>query len=189
MPPAVNTFFEQRLERLLDLAHRIDAAFSAAGLEYRVIGGLASYLSVEEAAPDAGRLTRDVAILVRRSDLNRITEAVAPFGFEFRHAAGLDMLVQTDNPSVRGAVHLVFTGEKVRPDYREPAPEMGPARTLQGVRVARLIDLVRMKLTSFRLKDQMHLKDLEEAGLLTPEIDEQLSAELRQRLDEVRARE
>jgi hypothetical protein len=57
----VNTFFEKRVEQLFDLAGRVEAAFAAAELEYRVIGGLAVYLYVEEAEPDAGRLTRDIA--------------------------------------------------------------------------------------------------------------------------------
>ena len=58
----VNTFFEKRVEQLFDLAGRVEAAFAAAGLDYRVIGGLAVYLYVEEAEPDAGRLTRDIDI-------------------------------------------------------------------------------------------------------------------------------
>ena len=49
----VNTFFEKRVEQLFDLAGRVEAAFAAAGLEYCVIGGLAVYLYVEEAEPDA----------------------------------------------------------------------------------------------------------------------------------------
>ena len=40
----VNTFFEKRVEQLFDLAGRVEAAFAAAGLEYRVIGGLASWI-------------------------------------------------------------------------------------------------------------------------------------------------
>ena len=43
----VNTFFEKRVEQLFDLANRVEAAFAAAGLEYRVIGGLATYLYVD----------------------------------------------------------------------------------------------------------------------------------------------
>ena len=39
----VNTFFEERLQQLLGLAGRIEAAFASAGLEYRVVGGLAVY--------------------------------------------------------------------------------------------------------------------------------------------------
>jgi hypothetical protein len=40
----VNIFFEKRVEQLFDLADRIEQAFSSAGLEYRVVGGLAAYL-------------------------------------------------------------------------------------------------------------------------------------------------
>lgn len=185
----VNTFFEKRVERLFDLAWRIEDAFAAAGLEYRVIGGLATYLYVEASEPDAGRLTKDIDIAVRREDLERIARAVEPFGLTYRRAAGVDMLVQTDDLSARRAVHLVFTGEKVRPDYAEPAPELGAERRMRGVRVMPLQDLVRMKLTSFRLRDQVHVKDLDETGLITPEIEAGLSPLLRERLTQVRAQE
>jgi hypothetical protein len=46
-----------------------------------------------------------------------------------------------------------------------------------------------MKLTSFRLKDQMHLKDLDEARLITAEVESHLSAPLLERLGHVRAHE
>jgi len=105
----------------------------------------------------------------------------------YRHVAGVDMLVQADAPSARRAVHMVFTGEKVKPTDPVTVPALGPSRTLQGVRLIDLADLVRMKLTSFRLKDQMHLKDLEEAGLLTPEIERSLSPVLLERLAAVRS--
>ena len=185
----VNTFFEKRVEQLFDLAGRVEAAFAAAGLDYRVFGGLAVYLYVEEAEPDAGRLTRDIDIAVRREDLDRIARAAEPFGMQHRHVAGVDMLVQADAPSTRRAVHLIFTGEKVKPNYSEPAPAMGPCRTLHGVRLVPLAELVRMKLTSFRSKDETHLKDLDEAGLITPEIEAGLSKTLCARLAQVRARD
>ena len=185
----VNTFFEKRVEQLFDLAGRVEAAFAAAGLEYRVIGGMAVYLYVEEAEPDAGRLTRDIDIAVRREDLDRIARAVEPFGMEYRHSAGVDMLVQTGAASARRAVHMIFTGEKVRPNYPEPVPDIGPCRILQGVRLVPLADPVRMKLTSFRAKDETHLKDLDEAGLIAPEIEAGLPETLRARLVQVRARE
>ena len=189
MTPYVNTFFEKRVEQLFDLAGRVEAAFAAAGLEYRVIGGLAVYLYVEEAEPDAGRLTRDIDIAVRREDLDRIARAVEPFGLTHRHVAGVDMLVQAGEASARRAVRLIFTGEKVKANYPEAAPNIGPCRKLRGVRLIPLADLVRMKLTSFRAKDEPHLKDLDEAGLITPEIETTLSETLRARLAQVRARE
>ena len=167
----------------------MEQAFSSAGLEYRVVGGLAAYLYVEEAEPDAGRLTKDIDIAVKRSDLENIAKAVEPFGLRHRNTAGVDMLVQAGEPSGRRAVHMIFTGEKVRPEYSEPAPEMGPYRTIRGVRLLPLADLIRMKLTSFRLKDEMHLKDLDEVGLITPDIEAGVSATLRARLAQVRARD
>lgn len=185
----VNTFFEKRVDRLFNLAQRVEEAFSSAGLEYRVIGGLATYLYVEEAEPDAGRLTKDIDIAVRRPDLPLIAQVVEPFGLKYRHVAGVDMLVQAGEPSARRAVHLVFTGEKVRKEYPEVVPELGRYRTIGGIRLIPLPDLIRMKLTSFRLKDQMHLKDMEEADLITADIEADLSPILRDRLMQVRARE
>ena len=99
------------------------------------------------------------------------------------------MLAQAGQPSARRAVHLLFSGERVRPDYPSPVPELGAAETLRGVRLIPLADLVAMKLTSFRLKDQMHLKDLDEQGLIGPEMEAGLPPVLRGRLAEVRARD
>ena len=188
MPPIfVNTFFEERVTDLFNLAERVEKAFSAAGIDYRVIGGLAAYLYVEEAEPDAGRLTKDIDIVVRREDLERIATAVEPFGLQYRHVAGVDMLLQKGQPA-RRAVHMIFTGEKVRQEYPEAVPELGPGRTIKGVRLIPLEHLVRMKLTSFRAKDEAHINDLDEVGLITPEIEASLSKVLRQRLAQARAR-
>jgi hypothetical protein len=182
----VNSFFEERVEHLFELASVVERAFSAAGIEYRVVGGLAAYLYVEEREPDAGRLTRDIDIVVRREDLDAIAKAVEPFGLQHRHVAGVDMLIQAGQPA-RRAVHMVFAGEKVRAEYADTVPELGAARVLNGVRLVPVEHLIRMKLTSFRLKDQTHLKDLDEAGVIAPEIEAGLSPVLRERLAAVRA--
>jgi hypothetical protein len=78
---------------------------------------------------------------------------------------------------------------KKRPEYLEPVPELGVGRKIQGVRVISLESLIRMKLTSYRLRDQMHLKDLDNAGLLTSDLENSLSDVLRDRLARVRALE
>ncbi len=162
----------------------MEAAFAAAGLEYRVVGGLATYLYVEEAVPDAGRLTRDIDIAVRREDLPKIAQAMPSFGLEYRYVAGLDRLVRVTEPSARRGVHMIFAGEKGLPLF----PEFAPARTIRGIRLIPLADLVRMKLTSFRAKDETHINDLDEAGLITPEIEAGLSPPLLARLKQARAR-
>jgi hypothetical protein len=89
------------------------------------------------------------------------------------------MLVLADQASTRTAIHL----------YPEPTLELGPYRQIKGLRLIPLADLIRMKLTSFRIKDQMHLKDLDEAGLIIPEMETGLSPILAERLAQVRARE
>jgi hypothetical protein len=185
----VNTFFEERVNQLFDLARRVDDAFSAAAIDYRVVGSLATYLYVESRDPDAGRLTKDVDIVVRREDLARIAEAVRSAGLEYRHTAGLDMLVEKDQPSARRAVHMVFTGERVRSGYLSPVPPLGQAHVVQGVRLIALADLVQMKLTSFRLKDQVHIQDLDRAGLITAEIESSLPDALLERLGQIRSLE
>jgi hypothetical protein len=81
-------------------------------------------------------------------------------------------------PSARRALHLSFNGA----DPRE-------GRTLHAIPVVPLGALVAMKLTSFRIKGQMHLKDIDEQKLITPEIEAGLPPFLRDRLAQVRARE
>ncbi|MGO4885599.1 MAG: hypothetical protein ACLP59_32975 [Bryobacteraceae bacterium] len=188
MAVLVNAFFEERLQHLFELADLAARVFASAGLEYRVVGGVAVYLYVEEREPDAGRLTKDVDIAVRRADLEKIAKAAEQFGLQYRHVAGVDMLVHPDQPSARRAIHMVFAGEKVRPDAAEPTPDLAGFREIRGLRLIPLADLIHMKLTSFRAKDEAHLKDMDEAGLITPEIEATLSPVLAERLARARAR-
>jgi hypothetical protein len=176
--------------QLFDVLNRLVKAFSEARIEYRLVGGVAVFLHVQERDSLAARMTRDIDIAVDRRDLNSIAAAVLPFGFELRHSAGVDMLVETKAPQSRSAAHLVFVREKVRPEYSEPVPDFSsPARTAEGVLLAPVADLVRMKLTSFRLKDRVHVKDMDSVGLITPKIESELPESLRERLREVRATE
>ena len=182
------TAYDRHVQQLFDVITRLTGALARAQIDYRIIGGVAVFLHVHERDPLAARSTRDVDIAVDRHDLDRIREAVEPFGFAYRHAAGVDMLVDRQSPTARSAVQLVFVEEKVRADYLEPAPAFSPpVRTVEGVLLAPVVDLVRMKLTSFRLRDRVHLKDMDSVGLITAEIESGLSAALRDRLRSVRA--
>jgi hypothetical protein len=180
--------YDAHIEQLVDVAERLKAAFDEAGVDYRIVGGLAVFLHVRDRDPLAARTTRDVDVAVRRNDLEQIRAAAAGSGFEFRHAAGVDMLVDRESPSVRSAVHFVFLNEKVQPDYLEPVPAMPDAvRSTDGLLLGSVADLVTMKLTSFRLKDQVHIQDIDGVGLITDEMEQGLSSELRKRLEQVRA--
>ena len=188
MAVAVNAFYEERLQHLFELGEQVKLIFEAAGLEYRIVGGLATYLYVEQRTPDAGRLTKDIDVLVRREDLIKLTAAAEAFGFVHRHAAELDMLVRREEPSARRAVHLVLAGELVKPGDFEPTPALAAdsaSDELKGLKLLPLHELVRMKLVSYRLKDQVHVKDIQEAGLITPDLIAGLPVLLRERLTRV----
>ena len=60
------------------------------------------------------------------------------------------------------------------------------ARTAQGYFVLDLPSLIRMKLLANRLRDQVHIKDMLELGLVTKEIKDGLSDELKKRLEHIR---
>ena len=184
----MNTLFENKVEQLYDVAVRIASALEGAGIPYQIIGGFAVFSHVETVDPLGARLTRDVDITVDRERLQEIAAAAEPAGFRYRHAASIDMLVDAKEPNARSAVHIIFANEKVRPEYVEPAPGIShPERSKRGYWIAPVADLLRMKLTSFRLKDKVHIQDLDSARLIKAEIEASLPEVLRLRLAEVRA--
>ena len=186
---AVNTLFEERLFDLVGVLHRIAGTLEAGHIPYEVVGDLAVLIHVEEASPEHSSLTRDVDLMVRREDLDRTKEIVARNGFRFRHVAGVDMLICGEADSAKNAVHLVFSDEKIRPDHLAPTPSIAPRRKhIHGrdVLVIPVADLLLMKLTSFRLKDQVHIKSLDSAGLINAEVEQTLTPELAARLRHIR---
>lgn len=189
---AVNTLFEQRLFDLVSVLHKITDALTGAGIPHELIGGLAVLVHVEEAEPEHSVLTRDIDLMVRRPDLERVKNAAAKAGFRFRHVAGVDMLLYGDTDSARNAVHLIFSGEKVRPHQATPNPPIAPERKrIQGreIMIIPVADLVRMKLSSFRDKDRVHVRSMDAAGLITSDVEKSLPAELQSRLQHVRETE
>ena len=187
---AVNLVFEERLFGLVGMLEKVAGPLAAASIPYEVVGGLAVLIHIEEADPTHSMLTRDIDILIRRSDLERVVAVAELQGFRFRHAAGLDMLLYGDKAV--NAVHLLFSGEKVKPSQTIPNPAVAPDQKKikgQEVAVIPLVDLVAMKLSANRDKDRVHIRALDAAGLITPEIEHALQQPLRARLQQVRATE
>src|SRR5262245_15687989 len=181
--------YDIQVEQLLERMRRFHAALDSAGIPYRIIGGMGVFIHVFERNPEQARLTADVDAGISREDLPRIIQAAEKSAFRYRHVAGVDMLVDADKPRAHSAVHLIFVNEKVRPEYVEPVPASEPVRTKEGILIAPVADLVRMKLTSFRLKDKVHVQDMDAVGLITPEVEATLTLPLLDRLREVRATE
>ncbi|MBM3725630.1 MAG: hypothetical protein FJW40_09420 [Acidobacteria bacterium] len=183
------TAYDAHVEQLFDRVRQLHAILTAHGIPYRIVGGVAVYLHVSAVDPLSARMTKDVDAAIHRRDLDRVIAAAAEAGWTYRHAAGVDMLIGQPESKARSAVHLIFLNERVRPDHLEPVPASAPVATPEGFLLAPLPDLIRMKLTSFRLKDQVHIQDLDAAGLITPPIEAALPPLLRQRLAQVRTTE
>jgi len=157
---------ERAVEKVRDRLLRSTAALEAAGIPYAVIGGNAVMAWVEQVDESAVRFTQDVDIVLRREDLGRAAAALATVGFLHRHAAGVEMFLDGPEAKARDAVHVIFAGEKVRPDYVAAVPDTAESVSFKAYRVLALEALVRMKLTSNRRKDQVHLLDMLAIGLI-----------------------
>ncbi len=173
------------VDAVRERARRIAVALDGAGIKHAMIGGNAVAAWVARVDVEAVRNTKDVDILVRRDDFPRAVKAAQSAGFVYQNVAGVDLFLDGPEGSVRSAVHVVFAQEKVRADYLLPAPDVTESEAGPEFTVAALDALVRMKLTSFRLKDKVHLLDLLDVGLIDESWCERFPPELDARLREV----
>src|SRR5580704_3221258 len=132
------------VERVRDRLLRATAVLEAAGIPYAVAGGNAVAAWVATVDASAVRNTQDVDILLRRADLDAAAKALEEAGFIRRHVAGMDVFLDGPEAKVRDAVHVVFAGEKVRPEYSAPAPDVSDSAKPATFRVLNLEALVRM---------------------------------------------
>ena len=175
------------VEKVKDRLRRTSGALAQAGVPYSVVGGNAVAEWVGRVDEGAIRNTRDIDVLIRRADLDAAKAAMAAAGFVHAQVLGVDIFL--DGPSGRpsDAVHVLFAGEKVRPDYATTAPDVAESEPAAQFQVVSLNALVQMKLNSFRLKDRVHLLDLIGVGLVDttwpPRLPPELAARLQQLLD------
>jgi len=175
----------ERVERRL---RRVTEALNAAGIRYAVIGGNAVAVWVAKADPSATRTTVDVDLLVDQSDLEAVTRVFTEALKFTRHdLRRLVLFTDPDEPSKRSGVHLVWAGRKVLPSYAHPAPNVDESvfEPQHGFSVLDLAALVRMKLTSFRDIDRVHIGDMLSVGLIDATVQNSLPSDLLERLKQI----
>jgi hypothetical protein len=181
----------ERMVRAVELVRqrllRATSALEQAEVPYAVVGGNAVAAWVASVDPAAVRNTQDVDILLRREDLDKAAAALAAAGFVRQEVLGVEMFLDGAGAKPRDAVHVLFARERVQPDNPWAAPDVteadpGPAVSF---RVLHLEPLVRMKLTSFRLKDRVHILDLIGVGLIDASWLDRLPPDLAARLKEL----
>lgn len=161
---------------------RAGEALSLAEIQYAVVGGNAVAAWVALVDEDRVRFTRDVDLMIRREDLDRVRAALEPIGFVYRRVAGIDVFLDGPSGKVGGGLHIVFAGEFVRPEEPVPNPSVESVTILGGYPVLDLEALLRIKLTAFRPKDQAHVVDLLDIGLVDEIWADRLPPELSERL-------
>ena len=170
MAPSLGPFSLERMVRAVEKVRerllRATAALENASIPYAVCGGNAVAVWVTRVDESAVRNTRDVDILIRRSDLDAVKAALLAAGFDYKHIAGRDHFFDDPSASSRDAVHIIFAGEKARPEHLLPGPDVTESVPSGQFRVLDLEALVRIKLTVFHDKDRTHLRDLLDVGLI-----------------------
>jgi len=178
------------VEKVRDRLKRTAVTLKAAGIPYAVVGGNAVAAWVAKIDVTAIRNTQDVDILLRRDDLEAAIVAMEAAGFVYRHVKSIDMFLDGAEAKARDAVHILFAGEKVRPDSLAASAEISETEIATTeysgqFSVVSLEALVRMKLTSYRRKDQVHLLDMIDVGLIDATWPEKFQSELGQRLQQL----
>jgi hypothetical protein len=153
-------------EKVKERLRRATRALDGAGVPYAVVGGNAVAEWVARIDDEAVRNTRDVDLLVRRADFAAARAALEAAGFFYYSVMDVDMFIDGPEGKPSGGVHLLFAGERVKAADVHPCPELDESERAVEFQVVSLIALVRMKLTSWRDKDRMHLRDMIQVGLI-----------------------
>jgi hypothetical protein len=94
-------------ERLL----KASVALEEAGIDYAVVGGKAVATWVSTVDEEAVRNTRDVDLLVRRSDLPAVASTLERKGFIQAEVLGVVTFLDGPEGKPSAAIHLLFAGE------------------------------------------------------------------------------
>jgi hypothetical protein len=172
-------------EKVKERLRRATRALDAAAVPYAVVGGNAVAEWVGRIDEDAVRTTRDVDLLVRRSDLPAVRAALETAGFVYHHLFDVDTFIDGPQGKPSGGVHVLFAAEKVRRDDEYPLPDLDQSERAVDFQVATLEALVRMKLIAYRRKDQVHLLDLIGVGLIDATWPDRFPPPLGERLQQL----
>ena len=147
-------------EKVKERLRRATRALDAAGVPYAVVGGNAVAEWVARVDEDAVRNTKDVDLLIRRSDFPATKTALEAAGFIYHYVWDVDLFIDGPQGRPSAGVHLLFAGEPVKAGDQHASPDVAESERAAEFQVVSLEAIVRMKLIAWRLKDRVHLLDL-----------------------------
>ncbi len=125
---------------------RATRALDDAGVPYAVVGGHAVAEWVGRIDDDAVRTTRDVDLLVRRTDFPAVRSSLEAAGFHYEQLMNVDVFIDGPEGKPSGGLHLLFAGEKVHAWDQCACPGVDESERAAEFQVISLPALVRMKL-------------------------------------------
>ena len=172
-------------EKVKERLRRATRALDTAGVPYAVVGGNAVAEWVGRVDEDAVRNTKDVDLLIRRSDFPATKAALEAVGFFYHHIWDVDVFIDGLDGRPSAGVHLLFAGEPVRAGDENASPDITESERAAEFQVVSLEAIVRMKLIAWRLKDRVHLMDLIGVGQIDATWPARFPAALRERLQQL----
>jgi hypothetical protein len=173
------------VEKVKDRLRRVTRALNAAEIPYAIVGNNAVQHWVAQIDESVVRNTQDVDIILNESDLERAIPVLAAARFIYRQTAGITTFLDGPEAKARDAVQVLFAGRKVREDYPAPVPTIDQFAMMADARTLPLDRLVTMKLTSYRDKDRVHIRDMISIGLIDSAWTKRYEGLLRDRLQEL----
>lgn len=161
--------FERMFSAVEKVRERLDRTCSAldrSDIPYAIIGGHAVAAWVATKDDGAVRNTRDVDVLIREEDLTRTTATMNAVGFHRHQVMDVTMFLDGPDGKPSQGIHVLFAGKKVKESYATSTPDVTQSMSIGGKQIIHLTKLVEMKLNSYRRKDQTHLIDMIQVGLI-----------------------
>jgi hypothetical protein len=182
MGPEILDRMERAVAKVRERLLRATTALNQAGVPYAVVGGNAVASWVATVDEGAVRNTRDVDLLVRREDYAAVEIALKKAGFVPTESFGIVMFRDGLEGKPSEAIHLLFVGERARPDHPLPAPEIETIDDPSNFRFLQLKPLVSLLLAQHRNEDLMLARDLIDVGLIDQTWPAKFTSELASRL-------
>jgi hypothetical protein len=126
-----------------------------------------------------------VDLLIRRADFAAAQIALEKAGFVYTRLLDIDVFLDGPQGRPSGGIHILFAGEKARPEHDHVSPDLDESERAADFQVTTLMALVRMKLLSWRDQDRTHLRDLIGVGLVDATWPSRLPPPLGNRLQQL----
>jgi hypothetical protein len=176
------------IEKVKDRLIRASKAMANENVPYAAVGGNAVAAWVSRVDESVVRNTQEVDILIRREDFDRVKMALEAAGLPHKtstrqgQSGVIEMFLDGPGAKAQDAIHIIFAKEKVKSDSIMPSPDVDESEDAGEFTLLSLEALVTMKLTSYRDKDRVHLRDMIEIGQIDASWLDRVPPPLKERL-------